>query len=68
MALILQNWAGTSGQEPPSIARTLQRKNEVVVDALPYLDKEYDDESMKDVVDRCATLPGRNLGRRSVIF
>ena len=32
-----------------------QNKNEVMVDALPYLDKEYDHPAMRDLVDRCAT-------------
>lgn len=30
-----------------------QNKNEVIVDALPYLDKEYDHPAMRDLVDRC---------------
>jgi hypothetical protein len=34
-----------------------QNKNEVIVDALPYLDKEYDYPAMRDLVDRCEALP-----------
>jgi len=36
---------------PNCLARLIQNKHQVLVDALPYLDKEYDKPNMRDLVD-----------------
>ncbi len=37
-----------------SVMISFQKKHEVLVDSLPYIDKEFDDDSMKDVIERQA--------------
>jgi len=78
MALVVANggpgWGvltttGTTGDAPlpTCLARIVQEKNQVLVDALPYLDKEYDQPAMRDLVDGCGLVRARARARAGVL-
>ena len=49
------------------LTRCMPRDTQVLVDALPYLDKEYDQPAMRDLVDGCGLVRARARARAGVL-